>query len=207
MRSLRFLARQEKGTQMFRFYNVYLVKLDGAVFKLETYFRAFWEEVQRRYALHLHSNESLDALPYYCFLMSEILANHCEISLNEQDLKMLLEMTDRLGEETKQYPVMVLLTYLYMQPSLAVSFLKKYNIYEHFLSGVTKITFSSGLPRKVFNLAYIMLLEIEDNPLYIRQILLQCIHNLRLLNRRTRQPQPRPTEVRPRRLGEDRPQP
>ena len=34
---------------MFRFYNVYLVKLDGAIFKLDTYFRAFWEEAQRRY--------------------------------------------------------------------------------------------------------------------------------------------------------------
>lgn len=34
---------------MFRFYNIYLVKLDGAIFKLDTYFRAFWEEAQRRY--------------------------------------------------------------------------------------------------------------------------------------------------------------
>jgi hypothetical protein len=31
-----------------------------------------------------------------------------------------------------------------------------------------------------------MLLEIEENPVYIKQILLQCIQNLRQLNRRTR---------------------
>lgn len=68
---------------MFRFYNTYLVKLDGAVFKLEGYFRAFWEEVQRRYHQYLTANESLEALAYYCFLMSEIIANHCEIALSD----------------------------------------------------------------------------------------------------------------------------
>lgn len=75
---------------MFRFYNTYLVKLDGAIFKLDTYFRAFWEEAQRRYQLHLHTQDSLHAYTYYCFLLSEILANHCEITLAENDFKKLL---------------------------------------------------------------------------------------------------------------------
>jgi hypothetical protein len=204
LRSLRFLARQEKGTQMFRFYNTYLVKLDGAIFKLDTYFRAFWEEVKRRYALYLQANEPLDAIAYYCFLISEILANHCDIALSEEDLQTLLQMGERVNGEHKQYPVMVLLTYLYMQPYLAVNFLKKHALYESFLGWATKITFNGALPRKIFNLAYIMLLEIEENPQYIRQIVLQCIHNLRQLNRRTRaRLQLPPAEIRPRRLGEE----
>lgn len=66
---------------MFRFYNTYLVKLDGAIFKLDTYFRAFWGEAQERYRSYLHSQTSLHAFTYYCFLLSEILANHCEIML------------------------------------------------------------------------------------------------------------------------------
>lgn len=99
---------------------------------------------------------------------------------------------------------MVLLTYLYVQPYPTTNFLKKNNIYEQFLAEVTKVTFAGAIPRKIFNLAYIMLLEIEENPVYIRQILLQCIQNLRQLNRRTRNrlSSSKNIEIRARRLGE-----
>lgn len=61
--------------------------------------------------------------------MSEIMANHCEIILGEADLRLLLEMAERVGAEDKQYPIMVLLTYLYVQPYPTTNFLKKNNIY------------------------------------------------------------------------------
>ncbi len=93
--------------------------------------------------------------------MSEIMANHCEIHLAEGDLRLLLEMAERVASDEKQYPLMVLLTYLYVQPYPATNFLKQSNIYERFLSGITQVTFAGTIPRKIFNLAYIMLLEIE----------------------------------------------
>lgn len=188
---------------MFRFYNVFVVKLDGAIFKLDTYFKAFWEEVQRRYQLFLQAAEPLEPIAYYSFLMSEILANHCEIHLGEGDLRALLQMAERVGAEQKQYPLMVLLTYLYIQPYPTANFLKQLGIYEQFLTGITRVTFAGAIPRKIFNLAYIMLLEIEENPVYIRQILLQCIQNLRQLNRRSRERllATRGVEIRARRLA------
>lgn len=94
LRSLKFLASQEKGSQIFKFYNVYLVKLDGALFKLDSYFRAFWEEIKRRFKEHQESNQSIEVIAYYCFLMSEVLANHCEILLTEEDLTTLMQMAE-----------------------------------------------------------------------------------------------------------------
>ena len=59
LRSLKFLANQEKGSQIFKFYNMYLVKLDGALFKLDSYFRAFWEEIKRRFNEHQENGQSI----------------------------------------------------------------------------------------------------------------------------------------------------
>jgi hypothetical protein len=100
----------------------------------------------------------MDVVAYYCFLMSQIIANRCDISLNEDDLKQLLEIAEKSPEDGKQYPIFVFLTFLYTNPRPTVAFLKKYSIYEHFLNGVTKILYEASIVKKVFNLAYIMLL-------------------------------------------------
>lgn len=55
---------------------------------------------------------------------------------------------------------MVLLTYLYIQPYPTVNFLKQLGIYEQFLTGITRVKFTGTIPQKIFNLAYIMLIEI-----------------------------------------------
>ena len=52
-----------------------------------------------------------------------------------------MQMAESAPEREKQYPIIVLLTYLYMQPYPTVNFLKKYNIYEPFLSEIIKIKF------------------------------------------------------------------
>ena len=108
---------------------------------MDSYFRAFWEEIKRRFKEHQESNQSIEVIAYYCFLMSEVLANHCEILLTEEDLTTLMQMAESAPEREKQYPIIVLLTYLYMQPYPTVNFLKKYNIYEPFLSEIIKIKF------------------------------------------------------------------
>jgi hypothetical protein len=71
-RSLNYLARQEKGTLFFKFYNWLVIKLDNAVFRLDVYYRAFFDELKRRFSLYLQAKNSeiIDALPYYCFIMS-----------------------------------------------------------------------------------------------------------------------------------------
>ena len=45
-----------------------------------------------------------------------------------------------------------------MQPKLTVNFLKKYNIYEAFVDGLTGIDFDGMIIKKIFNLSLIMLL-------------------------------------------------
>lgn len=67
-------------------------------------------------------------------------------------------MAERVGQEEKQYPLLVLLTHLYVQPYHTVNFLKKCAIYDQFLDGITRVRFTGSVPRKVYNLAYIMLL-------------------------------------------------
>lgn len=142
-RSLGFLARQEKGTLFFKFYNCLVIKLDNAVFKLDVYFRAFFEELKRRFSLYLQvkNSEIIDALPYYCFIMSEIMANHGLIGMDDQNLRDLLGMANSVSAEMKQYPLAVFLTYVYLDPYPASTFLKNNNMYEGFLTEIVNVRF------------------------------------------------------------------
>lgn len=54
-RTIRYLSVYEKGSKVFKMYNNYICKIEGAVFKLEEYFKAFWEEVKHRISLFFES--------------------------------------------------------------------------------------------------------------------------------------------------------
>lgn len=84
-RTMRHMSRYEKGSVVFKMYNNYISKMEGAVFKLEKYFQTFWEEVKHRVQLFYEKEASLETLPYYCLLMSQIIGNNTQLSLSESD--------------------------------------------------------------------------------------------------------------------------
>lgn len=129
----------EKGTQYFRFYSLYIFNLTGCTYKLEPLFNAFWKEAQRRFHLFECGEQYSDGISYFCFLMSEIMANYCKINLSDQDLEFLLMATKKLPTDKKQYPLLVLFTYLYYNPTSVLNFLTRNNIYEGFLVEINTI--------------------------------------------------------------------
>ena len=51
--------------------------------QLDGYFKIFWNEVKRRFSNYDQDRNVFNALPYFFFLMSEIIANHGQIILSE----------------------------------------------------------------------------------------------------------------------------
>jgi hypothetical protein len=57
------------------------------------------------------------------------MASHGLIGLNDQSLRDLLGMANNVSAEMKQYPLAVFLTFIYLDPYPASTFLKKNNMY------------------------------------------------------------------------------
>ena len=45
---MNYLSGYQKGSIIFKMYNNYICKMEGAVFKLERCFKMFWEEIKER---------------------------------------------------------------------------------------------------------------------------------------------------------------
>ena len=83
---MNYLSNYEKGSAVFKMYNNYICKMEGAVFKLEDYFGKFWEEVKERVKSHQEGNYCLEPIAYYCLLMSQIIASNMQVNLTSQNL-------------------------------------------------------------------------------------------------------------------------
>ena len=77
----------------------------------------------------MDKKESPDTIPYFCFLMSQIIAS-CTVTLSSEDLKNLIKMGENLPKEEKQYPLLVFLTLLHVDPNQIFTFIKNHNILE-----------------------------------------------------------------------------
>lgn len=66
-------------------------------------------------------------------------------------------MVGRLGQEYKQYPLLIFLSYIYEYPEQVMKYLKKKNFYRQFLEEVTNVHFEGQLPKKIIILALIRL--------------------------------------------------
>lgn len=77
----------------------------------------------------MDKKESPDTIPYFCFLMSQIIAS-CTVTLSSEDLKDLIKMGEGLPKEESQYPLLVILTLLHVDPNQIITFITKHNIFE-----------------------------------------------------------------------------
>ena len=131
-------------------------------------------------------HEYSQGISYFCFLMSEILANYITIDLSEANLRLLVAMADQLPPDYQQYPLMVFLTYLYHLPFPTLAFLQQHALYDPFLKGILKVRFDGVIPKRIFILAIIKLLEIEENPHNLGLILGVCVEHMKKLLRQPR---------------------
>jgi len=83
---MKYMSRHEKGSVVFKMYNNYILKMEGAVFKLEDCFQNFRGEVRERVKLFLDGEDSLPPIAYYCLLMSQIIASNMQVNLTSDDL-------------------------------------------------------------------------------------------------------------------------
>ena len=201
--SLKHLSLLETGTQYFKLYNHYIFKLTGCTYKLVNLFSAFWNEVKIRFQSYLEGNEYSDGISYFFFLMSEIMANHCKIDLSEDDLRLLLVIAEKVPDSKKQYPLVVFLTNLYLLPYPVSIFLKRSGLYEGFLSAVVKIDFDGVIIKRIFVLALIKLLEIEEDQNSFVTILVFCIDHLNKQCSKQKMMVEKPIEARPRNFEEE----
>lgn len=78
-----------------------------------------------------------------------------------------------LTEDVKQYMLLILLTYTYLQPIKFREILLEENQYENVLKVLLTTHYSEKLIRKIFLLAMSKLLEVEEQ--YFEDIVRECI--------------------------------
>lgn len=83
-----------------------------------------------------------------------------------------------MPKDYKQYPLLVLFAYIYKKPYDVTYFLKKNTLYSIFFAQVAAAAFE-GINKKLLNLAFVKLLEIEEDLSFLQPILHQCIINFK----------------------------
>ena len=157
---MNYLSSYQKGSIVYKMYNNYICKMEGAVFKLEHCFKMFWEEVKERIKVSRKGDDFLPPISYFCFLMSQIIGNNMQLNLTNNDFDEILICVNMVPPSFKQYPLLVFLSLAYEMPHQVVGYLVSKGMYRTFLEEVTKVEFEGKLPKKIIILALIRLIEL-----------------------------------------------